>query len=219
LLQPDIWKRQTSLDRVELTDELLQGVQNRGRRPVCRGSPAVAVTILVTVPGDRGRRSTLRRSKFTATHYCLQLGADRRPESQRRSKVDPHRTVGNAGFAGGTAISSFDYWANANCCGSARLRLRGRRVGIGTRRRRHQPGLELCPRQVDTKKNKAVYRRQPADHDPQSVVSHRYPGKSSAPETLRLVGRLVRTAVSRQHRTARAPRTGSPCCVANRCRA
>jgi len=45
LLQPDIHEKQTSLDRIELTDEFLQGVRNCGCLAVGRGPGAVAVVI------------------------------------------------------------------------------------------------------------------------------------------------------------------------------
>ncbi len=54
MLQPNIHEKKTSLDRVELTNEFLQGVRNGGRRPVGPSPGAEAVVILVTVPGDSG---------------------------------------------------------------------------------------------------------------------------------------------------------------------
>jgi hypothetical protein len=59
LLQQDTYEKQTSLDRVELADEFLQDVRNGGRRPVNRDPAAVAVIILVTVPGDGTQCQTL----------------------------------------------------------------------------------------------------------------------------------------------------------------
>src|SRR5882757_9339834 len=45
LLQPDIDQKKTSLDAVELSEEILQDVRHGGRRRVCRGRRAVAVLL------------------------------------------------------------------------------------------------------------------------------------------------------------------------------
>ena len=52
MLQPDIQEERTSLDQVELTDELLQGVRNAGRRLIIRGLGTGVVIVLTTFPGD-----------------------------------------------------------------------------------------------------------------------------------------------------------------------
>jgi hypothetical protein len=95
LLQPDIDENRTSMDPVELTAELVQGIEHSDRRKAYRGPGAEAAVFpsqfQATVADDQ---LIVARSSQPLTAIRAALGANRRPDSGKGRKSTHSRRRG-----------------------------------------------------------------------------------------------------------------------------